>query len=135
MALVERTGFCKGCGYNCCTAVSVPMTAKMMRDRAEGKPVHAPVGDADYLNWLKLHGLGAEFEVPANAEVRFAGGYIWLWFDKRCSQLTDDNKCALFGMPERPHTCEIWPQRPWEIELMGSPGKEECGYRFDIKKG
>ena len=34
----------------------------------------------------------------------------------RCVQLTDDNRCRLFGLPERPHFC---------VTLM--PTEEMCG--------
>ena len=34
----------------------------------------------------------------------------------RCAQLTDDNRCRLFGRPERPHVC---------VSLR--PSAEMCG--------
>lgn len=38
----------------------------------------------------------------------------------RCIQLTDDNRCKLFGLPERPAVC---------VRLR--PGEEMCGANAD----
>ena len=38
----------------------------------------------------------------------------------RCVQLTDDNRCALFGLPERPAIC---------VRLR--PQREMCGETFE----
>jgi uncharacterized protein len=39
--------------------------------------------------------------------------------DVRCVQLTDDNRCQLFGKPERPAVC-----------LLLHPSEEMCGRTF-----
>lgn len=36
---------------------------------------------------------------------------------ERCAQLTDDNRCLLFGKPERPAICNLF-----------QPSREMCGY-------
>jgi hypothetical protein len=43
----------------------------------------------------------------------------------RCVQLTDDNRCKLFGMPERPAVCIAL--RPTE-EMCGSTTEEAMNY-------
>jgi hypothetical protein len=35
----------------------------------------------------------------------------------RCANLTEDNRCRLFGRPERPSFCLAWPPTP---ELCGN---------------
>lgn len=43
----------------------------------------------------------------------------------RCVQLTDDNRCRLFGLPERPEVCSRL--RPNE-EMCGSTREEALVY-------
>lgn len=43
----------------------------------------------------------------------------------RCVQLTDDNRCKLFGMPERPAVCVSL--RP-EPEMCGTSAEEAMAY-------
>lgn len=43
----------------------------------------------------------------------------------RCAQLTDDNRCSIFGMPERPATCMAL--RPSE-EMCGTTTEEALIY-------
>ncbi len=44
---------------------------------------------------------------------------------QRCQFLTDKGLCGLYGQPERPDFCEIWPTEP--AQLVNDPG---CGFRF-----
>lgn len=43
----------------------------------------------------------------------------------RCVQLTDDNRCAIFGRPERPRVCDAL--RPME-EMCGTSAAEAFAY-------
>lgn len=48
----------------------------------------------------------------------------------RCVQLTDDNRCKLFGLPERPATCVRL--RPG-AEMCGSSAEEAMVYLGDLE--
>jgi Fe-S-cluster containining protein len=48
----------------------------------------------------------------------------------RCVQLTDDNRCRLFGQPERPEVCNRL--RPME-EMCGSTAAEALAYLYTLE--
>jgi uncharacterized protein len=48
----------------------------------------------------------------------------------RCVQLTDDNRCKLFGHPERPAVCSSL--RPNE-EMCGANAEEAYGYLIRLE--
>lgn len=104
----ERQGECLGCGINCCTLAAIPINLREGRHQ-------------DYLGWLSAHD---------NLEIKEVGGYQFVSFRARCQYLTEDQKCSVFGKPERPELCSRWPQEPWELELMDAKGQQECGYSF-----
>ena len=49
-----------------------------------------PVSEWEY---MRLHGY------------RVRNGQVSIWIKARCSALTDENKCSLYGRPERPAIC------------------------------
>jgi uncharacterized protein len=49
----------------------------------------------------------------------------------RCVQLTDDNRCKLFGLPERPVVCvHLRPQR----EMCGENAEQAYGYLIRLEE-
>ena len=49
----------------------------------------------------------------------------------RCVQLTDDNRCKIFGQPERPDVCNRL--RPME-EMCGSSREEALAYLYELER-
>lgn len=49
----------------------------------------------------------------------------------RCVQLTDDNRCKLYGQPERPAVCNRL--RPNE-EMCGSSAEEALVYLYELER-
>lgn len=49
----------------------------------------------------------------------------------RCVQLTDDNRCKLYGQPERPAVCNRL--RPNE-EMCGSSTEEALVYLYELER-
>lgn len=98
----ERTGSCppERCRGRCCTFMTF------------GPFLAEPEG----IKWAKLH--------PGVAVSRH-GPYINLNLSVRCSALSDDGLCTLYGTPDRPQTCHDWPTRP--SDLLETPF---CGYAF-----
>ncbi len=49
----------------------------------------------------------------------------------RCIQLTDDNRCMLFGRPERPHVCRsLHPA----VEMCGKSADEAMEYLCSLEE-
>ena len=48
----------------------------------------------------------------------------------RCVQLTDDNRCRLFGLPERPAVCLSL--RP-SLEMCGQSAQEAYAHLFQLE--
>ena len=84
----RRSGECDGCrradvpAAQCCSYVMVP-------DR--------PLSE-DEINWLQLHGLDEHVEHDVRLE-------------SPCSALVE-GACSLFGKPERPNMCALYPELP-----------------------
>ena len=49
----------------------------------------------------------------------------------RCVQLTDDNRCAIFGQPDRPTVCERL--RPMQ-EMCGNSAEEALAYLYELER-
>jgi Fe-S-cluster containining protein len=49
----------------------------------------------------------------------------------RCVQLTDDNRCRLYGLPERPEVCVRL--RPME-EMCGNSREEALAYLEELER-
>jgi hypothetical protein len=49
----------------------------------------------------------------------------------RCVQLTDDNRCKLFGQPERPQVCVNLRPMP---EMCGSNAEEAIAYLIMLEE-
>lgn len=50
--------------------------------------------------------------------------------DVRCIQLTDDNRCKIFGHPERPHVCQSF--QPSE-EMCGTCARDALHYLEELE--
>jgi hypothetical protein len=48
----------------------------------------------------------------------------------RCVQLTDDNRCAIFGRPERPKVCESLRAEP---EMCGAGSVHAMSYLSQLE--
>ena len=95
----RRFGDCDGCASGpvqaaCCRYVQVPE-----RDLS-----------GDELHWLALHGLDATVERNVRLEVP-------------CGALTEDGRCSLKGLPDRPLVCDNYPELPGLDPV--------CSYRFE----
>ncbi|GAB4581502.1 MAG: YkgJ family cysteine cluster protein [Anaerolineales bacterium] len=49
----------------------------------------------------------------------------------RCVQLTDDNRCKIFGQPERPEVCVRL--RPMK-EMCGETSEEALAYLYELER-
>lgn len=49
----------------------------------------------------------------------------------RCVQLTEDNRCKIFGRPERPEVCNRL--RPTQ-EMCGNNAEEALAYLFELER-
>jgi hypothetical protein len=49
----------------------------------------------------------------------------------RCVQLSDDNRCKLYGKPERPEVCNRL--RPME-EMCGNSREEALAYLYELER-
>ena len=49
----------------------------------------------------------------------------------RCAQLTPDNRCRLFGLPERPAVCAALRPQP---EMCGASADEALAYLFELER-
>ncbi len=49
----------------------------------------------------------------------------------RCVQLTEDNRCMLFGQPERPEVCVRL--RPM-LEMCGETAEEALAYLYELER-
>jgi hypothetical protein len=49
----------------------------------------------------------------------------------RCVQLTEDNRCKLYGQPERPEVCNRL--RPME-EMCGNSREEALAYLYELER-
>jgi len=49
----------------------------------------------------------------------------------RCAQLTSDNRCRVFGLPERPAVCVALRPQP---EMCGTSADEALAYLFELER-
>jgi hypothetical protein len=73
--------------------------------------------ETDTRGWLQLHGI----------RLTTIDGATFATIDRRCDALTDDNRCSLYGKPERPQLCADWPATPGAMAGL----EDVCGYRFE----
>lgn len=89
-----RSGSCDGCNRpgltpgQCCTYIALPLSRPYTEDER---------------NWVQLHP-GLSFLNESTIKV-----------DVRCSALTEDGRCSLFGLPERPLICQQAPVVPEQL--------------------
>jgi Fe-S-cluster containining protein len=101
-----RLGECNGCGA-CCKHLLLA--------------VHPVYLEPDKRRWLELHGI----------KLHVAGGNAWATIDATCEHLTEDNRCGIFGQPERPQVCAEWPFQQEDIDLVNVwAGEPVCSYSF-----
>lgn len=62
---------------------------------------------ADEENWVNLHP-GVFMKTPATVRIEI-----------KCSALTEDGLCSLYGTEARPAMCGVWPDRPQEQAPAG----------------
>lgn len=104
--MTTRMGACiSGCG-KCCEFLELEVNPAYMRT-------------PDVLNWIGLHGI----TLSMHGERAIARLPI------PCTQLQEDKSCGLYGSPDRPEMCGVWPQSP--EALVGIDG---CGYSWEGAK-
>ncbi len=102
-----RFGECDGCNRPgltpgaCCTHILLPLSRAYSEDEQA---------------WVRLH-QGLDFFNPSTIKV-----------ETKCSALSVNGRCDLFGLPERPAMCERFPEMPENLQ----PG---CAYSFTELKG
>lgn len=101
----ERVGSCppSRCMGRCCTSMSFPVRK-----------------DDDTARWAELH--------PGVSVATF-GPIQVINVSSKCSALSDERLCSLYGTAERPQACADWPRSP--ADLLMTP---ECGFRFEPLK-
>mgnify|MGYP001561408483 FL=1 len=72
--------------------------------------------DPDVRHWIELHGI----------QVKQIGDATYIEINRKCSALTTDKKCGLYGDPDRPGLCSEWPATPAALTGLESV----CGYGF-----
>ena len=96
----ERTGECDGCNRpgltpgQCCTYIQLPLARPLSPDERK---------------WVELHPGITINETSVRIETA-------------CSALTEEGRCSLYGLPERPLLCATYPQQPFL--------DEGCSYQF-----
>lgn len=92
----RRTGEC-ACARigQCCTYITLPLARELSTDEGYWAELH---------EGLKV--IGATVRIPI-----------------ACNALTEEGRCSLYGMPQRPQICKDYPERPGL-----DPG---CTYRFE----
>ena len=96
----RRTGECHGCEGTgqCCTYIQLPLARAL---------------SGDEIRWVELHpGLTVRGQ-----DIRI---------EIACSALVE-GKCTLYGTPDRPHICDLYPESP-DLD-------EGCGYKLEKLKG
>lgn len=76
-----------------------------------------PARDFDaWMVWLEQHGITL---------LRRLGQQLLAYISVRCTKLTEDGMCDVFGMPSRPKMCALYPEHPTDVE-----GLDFCTYKF-----
>ena len=109
MVAFERQGECNTCEGRalCCTFL-----------RLQVPPEYKD--NDDIRKWVELH----------NVRLVDLDGGVFALIQQRCSALTEDGLCSLFGTSERPELCSEWPASP--TALLGV--EDECSYSFEAVK-
>ena len=104
MTLV-RQGECDTCGGRalCCSML-----------RLQVPPEYK--SNPDIQKWVNLHGI----------QLRDIDGGVFALLPIPCTALTEDGRCSLYGLPERPQLCSDWPASP--AALIGV--EDDCSYHF-----
>lgn len=141
-----RTGQCTlGCGA-CCRTVSLLVKAERMTQEyaMETMQTHMLLAHPSYhdvedvRHWLELHGFSvgkegdeSRISIPSDvlqARFRWTDHGVLVDLPRVCSALGPDGMCTIFGQPERPQVCALYPQAPQDIELMGAV----CTFAFEV---
>ena len=101
-----RQGECNGCAA-CCRFLILQVNPQYMA--------------ADRRRWIELHGI----------RLYERDGGVWAVVNAACSALTDEGRCGLFGLPERPQTCAEFPFVQPDIDQVDDwAGEKVCSYSF-----
>lgn len=81
--------------------------------------------EPDKRHWLELHGI----------KLWQQGDYTWARIEARCRHLTDDNRCGIYGQPERPQVCAEFPFAQGDIDIVDEwAGEKVCSYSFSSSR-
>lgn len=105
----ERNGTCTFCGY-CCRFPFQPT------------PLFFPKGNAKLDQLLKIRGF-----VPASSDGT-SGNMCYSLSYQKCPHHVDE-KCDLYGKPERPQMCVDFPETPSQVR------NTPCSYWFEDESG
>ncbi len=103
----QRTGECTvGCGA-CCKFLILQVNPQYL--------------DADRRRWIEMHDI----------RLLEQGDGVWARIKATCQYLTIAGSCKVFGMPERPQTCAMFPVVQTDIDLVDEwAGEKVCSYAF-----
>jgi len=107
---------CDGCSDRgqCCRYVELPVPYLYRIGETREAHLGRPLIDDEML-WLRLH---PGLVMDGRDAVRFHAAVPWEWrggsirFKVPCSRLAKDGRCQVYGQPERPRMCSIWPDDP-----------------------
>lgn len=80
------------------------------------KPAPIPLTLDGWVDWLEAHDI---------ALIRRLGQNLLAYVPVKCTALTEDGLCGVFGTPTRPQMCSPYPEHPLDVE-----GIDFCTYRF-----
>ena len=106
-----RVGECNGClgAANCCQFLIMQVNPAYL--------------EGDRRTFIEMHGIRL-FEQDGGA---------WARITAKCTHLTDEGKCGVFGQPERPQACADFPFVQHDIDLVDDwIGKKTCSYSFEV---
>jgi hypothetical protein len=76
----------------------------------------------DWVKWMKLHGVTLFYS---------SNGSLTANLPIKCSALTDEGLCGVFGTDDRPEMCNTYPQSGLELEGL----EEVCTFKFRKLEG
>lgn len=85
----------------CCRYIELPLARPLTLDEEHWASLHPGVS-------IKHRGRTVRIEIA-------------------CSALTEQGLCSLYGTPERPEMCAVWPDRPEEQAPVGCAYLEKVG--------
>lgn len=104
----KRLGDCKRCG-ECCKHLAFLMSVGVKKEDVD-----------DFVDFYARRG------IKAFHSEHLPNGIFTVMVPSRCSQLKDDNTCAV--QKDKPLSCRVQPVKPWFNEGLG------CAYRWERKE-